>query len=74
MAEQLYVLVSDPRMPSKSNLWATQAASSPEEARTKFHDRIKAWYSPNSKDLHLRLMEDDRLRRLNEDDFDVELC
>jgi hypothetical protein len=73
MAEQLYVLVTDPRMPSKDNLWGTQAASSANDARIRFHDRIKLWHSSGSKDFHLQRMEADRTRRLDEADFDVEL-
>lgn len=74
MGEQLYVLVTDPRMPSKGNLWGTQAASRPEEARTRFRDRIERWHSPSKTFHHLQHMEEDRARRLRENDFDVELA
>lgn len=69
----LYVLVTDPRMPSKDNLWATQPGENPEEASAGFRGRIKNWHS-SSKFAHERRMEADRERRLREDDFAVELC
>ncbi len=67
----LYVLTTDPRMPSKSNLWGTQAGSSPEDASARFKARIQKWYSP-IKGGHLTLMDEDRARRLRENDFSVE--
>lgn len=72
-SEKLYVLVTDPRMPSKDNLWGTQPARSPEDASARFRVRIKNWHS-SSKVAHLLRMEKDRERRLREDDFAVELC
>ena len=74
MSEQLYVLKTDDRMPSKGNLWGTQAASSPEKATTLFREKLKGWHSPSSRLGHLQSMEEDRARRLREDDFDVELA
>ena len=74
MGEQLYVLVTDQRMPSKGNLWGTQAASGLEEARTRFRDRIERWHFPSKNSPHLHHMEEDRARRLRENDFDVELA
>jgi hypothetical protein len=75
MVEQLYVLASDPRMPSKDNLWGTEPASSPEEARNRFREHIKSWHnSSGSNNWYFRRMEEDRARRLRDDDFDVELC
>jgi len=67
-----YVLKTDERMPSKNNLWGIMAASSPEEARNLFQKKIRGWYAP-SKFRHLHSMEEDRDRRLRENDFDVEL-
>jgi hypothetical protein len=74
MSEQLYVLKTDDRMPSKGNLWGTQAANSPEKAKTLFREKVKGWHSPSSRLGHLQSMEEDRARRLREDDFDVELA
>jgi len=70
----LYVLATDPRMPSKGNLWGTQAGSSPEDASARFKARIQKWYSPIKGGQHLTLMDEDRARRLREDDFRVELA
>jgi hypothetical protein len=67
-----YVLKTDERMPSKSNLWGIEAGSSPEEAKSAFRRKIEGWHS-SSKFHHLLSMEEDRKRRLREDDFDVEL-
>lgn len=72
VATKKYVLKTDERMPSKNNLWGIEAASSPEEARSLFRKRVEGWHS-SSKFQHLRSMEEDRKRRLREDDFDVEL-
>jgi hypothetical protein len=70
--EQLYVLASDPRMPSKANLWGTQPGRSPEDASARLRAKITRYYS--SRDTgHLSRMMDDRGRRLREDDFIVEL-
>lgn len=70
--EQLYVLTTDLRMPSKANLWGTQAGRSPEDASARFRAKITRYYS--SRDTgHLSRMMDDRDRRLREDDFIVEL-
>jgi hypothetical protein len=71
--ERLYVLVSDPRMPSPHNLWGTKVARSPEEAQAGFKQHIKEWHIHNPDFHHLRLMEIDRLKRLENNDFDVEL-
>jgi hypothetical protein len=73
MSEQLYVLKTDECMPSKTNLWGTQAASSPEKAKILFRAKVKGWYAPSNVS-HLRFMEEDRARRLRENDFDVELA
>jgi hypothetical protein len=54
-----YVLTTAPLMPSKSNLWGTQAGSSPEDASTRFKARIQKWYSP-IKTGYLALMDEDR--------------
>lgn len=70
--ERLYVLTTDARMPSKSNLWGTQAGRSPEDASARFKARIQQWYSP-SEMAHLARMKEDRARRLRENDFGVEL-
>jgi hypothetical protein len=67
-----YVLTTDERMPSKNNFWGIEAANSPEEAKTNFRKRVEGWHSSSSFH-HLRSMEEDRARRLQEDDFDVEL-
>ena len=72
-SEKLYVLVTDPRMPSNDNLWATEPARSPEEASARFRARINNWHS-YSKYAHELRMEVDRERRLREEDFAVELC
>jgi hypothetical protein len=59
-------------MPSKGNLWGTQAGRSPEDASARFKARITKYYS--SKETgHLGRMMHDRDRRLQEDDFAVEL-
>lgn len=73
MAQQKYVLIGDPRIPDTGNLWGIEAASSPEEAQTKFEIRIKGFYSSGSKDFQLQRMDVDRLRRIAEKDFAVEL-
>jgi hypothetical protein len=70
--ERLYVLTTDPRMPSKGNLWGTQAGSSLEDATARFKARITGYYSSNDTG-HLGRMMHDRDRRLREDDFTVEL-
>jgi hypothetical protein len=67
----LYVLTTDPRMPSKSNLWGTQAGDSPEDASARFKVRIQTWHSP-TKTGHLGRMDMDRARRLRENDFSVQ--
>jgi hypothetical protein len=67
-----YVLKTDERMPSKRNLWALEAAGTPEEARKRFRRRIESWHC-SVEWRHLRAMADDRERRLREDDFEVEL-
>jgi hypothetical protein len=74
MSEQLYVLKTDERMPSTRNLWGTQAACSPEEAKTLFRQKVTGWYAPPTSLFHLQSMELDRARRLREDDFDIELA
>jgi len=71
---QLYVLVTDPRMPSKANLWGTQEAHNSEEAQTLFRNKIERWYhSPDTTNHHFQLMDADRERRVRENDFAVEL-
>ncbi len=72
VAVKKYVLKTDERMPSKNNLWGIVAASGPEEARNLYKEKIEMWHSSSSL-YHLRSMEEDRNRRLQEDDFDVEL-
>ena len=67
-----YVLKTDERMPSTLNFWGLEAAKSPEEAKEQFRTRVKNWYAPSAAMAHLRRMEDDRARRLREDDFEVE--
>jgi hypothetical protein len=59
-------------MPSKNNYWGIEPASSPEAARTIFRKKIEGSYS-STKFLHLQSREEDRKRRLREDDFEVEL-
>jgi hypothetical protein len=73
MADQKYVLVTDPKMPSRRNLWGIQVATSLENARARFKVRIENWHTSSGTSSHLRLMEEDRRRRLDKDDFDVEL-
>jgi hypothetical protein len=73
VSEQLYILASDPRMPSKDNLWAAEAASSSEEARARFRKRIKGWHVSAHGSYHFHRMEEDRARRVRDNDFDVEL-
>lgn len=70
--ERLYVLKTDPRMPSRNNLWGTEAGRSPEDASARFKVRIHNWHSP-VKTVHLGRLEEDRARRLRENDFSVEL-
>jgi len=70
--EKLYVLVTDPRMPSKENLWGTKAARSSEEASERFREWVTGWRS-NSTFAQAFRMEADRTRRIAEDDLAVEL-
>jgi hypothetical protein len=70
--ESLYVLTTDPRMPSKDNLWGTMVSRSPEDASARFKAKIQDWYAP-SEMAHLVRMKEDRARRLRENDFSVEL-
>jgi hypothetical protein len=67
-----YVLKTDERMPSKNNFWAIEAATSPEEARRQFRRRIETSYCA-SENHYLQSREEDRKRRLREDDFDIEV-
>ena len=73
MPQKLYVLMTDPRMPSKLNLWGTEPARSPEEASARFKDRVTRFYT-SSQTGHLRRMDEDRERRLRENDFSVALA
>jgi hypothetical protein len=70
--ESKYVLTTDPRMPSKSNLWGTMVGRSHEDASARFKAKIQQFYSP-SKMAHFARMKEDRARRLRENDFSVEL-
>lgn len=67
-----YVLKTDERMPSKNNFWGIEAATSPEGAREQFLRRIESSYCASA-NYWLQSREEDRKRRLREDDFDVEL-
>jgi hypothetical protein len=71
--QSVYVLTTDARMPSKSNLWGTQVARSPKDASAQFKEKIQQFHSTDGL-AHLRVMEKDRARRLREDDFSVELA
>jgi hypothetical protein len=71
--ERLYVLTTDPRMPSRNNLWGTEPGRSPEDASARFKARIQRWNSSSIKTGHLGRLEEDRARRLAEDDFSVDL-
>jgi hypothetical protein len=67
-----YVLKTDERMPSRRNLWGIVAATSLEEATGLFQKKIGEWHAPSTLH-HPRCMEEDRDRRLGENDFAVEL-
>ena len=69
----LYVLTTDERMPSEGNLWGTMEGDSPEDASARFKVKIQGWYSGIATG-HLGRMDDDRARRLAENDFGVELA
>ena len=47
MPQKLYVLTTDPRMPSKLNLWETLAAAGPDEASDRFKDKITRFCTPS---------------------------
>ena len=68
-----YVLRTDERMPSKNNFWGIEAASGPEEARSRFRKRIDKIEGSYPRSTYLGRREEDRERRLREDDFEVEL-
>ena len=72
MTEQKYILTGDPRIPDTGNLWGIMTATTEAEAKTKFEIKVKGWYH-KSTDFHFRRMEDDRQRRITENDFAVEL-
>jgi hypothetical protein len=67
-----YVLKTDDRMPSRNNYWGIEVAGSPEEAEDRFRKRIEGSYIP-AKNGYLQRREEDRERRLREDDVRVEL-
>lgn len=69
-----YVLRTDEPESSPRNLWGLRPAASLEDAKEIFRNHITNWHcSSSSKSIHLRRMQEDRARRLREDDFDVEL-
>lgn len=67
-----YVLKTDERMPSKNNFWGIEAAVDSEEASKQFRTRIEASYSASTS-YYMRSREEDRKRRLQQNDFEVEL-
>jgi len=70
--QKKYILKTDPRCPSRDNLWGAEPAETAEEAKERF--KTKIGNSHNSSDWsHFRKMDEDRKRRLAEDDFEVEI-
>lgn len=71
----MYVLATDPRMPSKGNLWAHRQVAALKTPLLVSRHGFKSGIHPLIKGgQHLTLMDEDRARRLREDDFRVELA